>query len=429
MSLLRDLVKPLVIEAKEDHSHTVVFLHRFPAGTTDDELRTKVLSEKKPGFTVTLQRRYPTLRWVFPYPKLHSGEHQHRTSHWESLSATDVATLELEDNGLPYITQIILREARLVGGLDKVIVGGQGETAIAAHAAINRFPEIPSRVRNEPTDVVSFLQQTFPGSWTEASQFKLAGFVAMHAADDEATQDQRTYLLMSRFANKKTIKDNITLNTPHKFIHGGIKRRDDQNDGPRIVEFSDFLSSIGVPIQTKLVASPIVQIEPQRVVPRFTKAVESTAKEEDDAKLRHELAEKEKYRQLLEKKKRQEADARKRTLQRIEEDKIERKIRQERERRRIFGPDISQTLPDECNPQRVDSKLEDELAEREKYRQLLKKQKQQEAEARQRALMRIEDDKIERKIRQERERQKLFGHDVARGVDEEDAHHDSDHDA
>ncbi|KAI4603068.1 hypothetical protein KJ359_005858 [Pestalotiopsis sp. 9143b] len=346
MSLRQELDLPLVMEAKDEHTHTVVFLHRFPAETTDDALLSKVLSQKKPGMLLTLQQRFPTVRWVFPHPKLHKAQ-QDRISHFEGLSAEDIARLSLEDSDVPYITQVILREARLIGSLDKVIVGGQGETAVAAHAAINRFPEIPSAARNNPEEAQTFIRQAFPGDWTQASEFKLAGFVGMHAVNDEGTQDQRTYLLVSKWANKKTIKDNLVLNTPHKFIHGGTKKQDEPGDGARIQHFADFLTSINVPSKAKHTPGPSNPVEAPQIGPRFAKADEPTSDESAAAKKERELAEREKYAALLKKRKRDEAAARERTLKIIEDDKIERQIRRERERRKLFGPEGTAALPDE----------------------------------------------------------------------------------
>ncbi|KAM0819131.1 hypothetical protein AB5N19_04946 [Seiridium cardinale] len=276
MSLVQQLSKPVAIGPTGDHSHTVVFLHRFPAETTRQELGYKVLAKKK---------------------------------------------LELEDKGIPYITQIIIREAHMVGGLDKIIVGGQGEAAIAAHAAVNRIPEIPSGVRNKPEDLRSFIQRTFPGSWTDISQFKLAGFVGMHGVNDGSTPDQRTYLLVSRFWNKGSVRDNIVVNTPHKFIHGGIKKPDDRNDGIRILEFAEFLESIGVPTIGNI-ASRLKAHEPLIVGPRFTKADEPIVAEQADAKIQHKLKAREKHRRQIVQQKQQQAQDRERVLKRIGDDKI-----------------------------------------------------------------------------------------------------------
>ncbi|KAK9423795.1 hypothetical protein SUNI508_03811 [Seiridium unicorne] len=323
MSLVQQLSKPLAIEPTGDHSHTVVFLHRFPAETTRQELGFKFLAKKKVSVATTLQNQYPTIRWVFPFPKLHLIEQRSRASHWENLSPLDITELELEDNGIPYITQIIIREAHMVGGLDKII--------------------IPSGVRNKPEDLQSFIQQTFPGSWTDVSQFKLAGFVGMHGLNDGATPDQRTYLLISRFWSKSSVRDTIVVNTPHKFIHGGTKKPDDRDDGIRIIEFAKFLESIGVPTIGD-VASRLKAYEPQIVGPRFTKADEPTAAEQADANIQHELKAIEKHRRQIMQQKRQQAQDRERVLKRIEDDKIERKAGSARETHDVSTRDKTQHI-------------------------------------------------------------------------------------
>lgn len=63
--------------------------------------------------------------------------------HWSNLSAEEKRELGLTVPGVPYVTQVILQEAGRVGGLDKIILGGQGRTAEAAHDAMSSFPESP----------------------------------------------------------------------------------------------------------------------------------------------------------------------------------------------------------------------------------------------------------------------------------------------
>ncbi|ETS75846.1 hypothetical protein PFICI_12790 [Pestalotiopsis fici W106-1] len=350
MSLRENLEKPLVIEPKAGHTHTVIFLHRYPVDTRDEDLSTKVLSSKKPGWFMTLHDKFPTVRWVFPHPKLHSKTQKGQPRYYEDLSPSDVAKLGLLDNGVPYITQIILHEARYVGALDKVIIGGQGETAVAAHAAINRFPEIPFAARNDAAATEAFIRQTFPGNWTGASDFKLAGFVGMHAIDDEGSQDQRTSLLVSKWPNDKTIKDNLILNTPHKFIHGGTKVDHEPGDGARIQQFSDFLASLGVFYKGMEMETQTLTLsaEPEKVVPRFTKANEPTTEDIAKAQKEREIAEREKYLAQVKKQKREAEAVRERTLKRIEDDKIERRLRQQRERAKLFPTGDEGILPDEC---------------------------------------------------------------------------------
>ena len=63
MSLQPNLTRPLVILPIDQHTHTVIFLHRFSADTTEDELRSKVLSAK-------MTRNHKTLAEPVPFRPL-----------------------------------------------------------------------------------------------------------------------------------------------------------------------------------------------------------------------------------------------------------------------------------------------------------------------------------------------------------------------
>ncbi|KAE9571121.1 hypothetical protein CGMCC3_g12701 [Colletotrichum fructicola] len=122
---------------------------------------------------------------------------------------------------MPYITQIVLQEAEHVGGLDRVILGGQGETAEAAHEAMSSFPECKS---DSADDVAVFIQDKLHSTCTDLSQLRLAGFVGTHTPDGEMTRDVRNKAVMSKAApGKNKINSSIATNTPHKFINGGYK--------------------------------------------------------------------------------------------------------------------------------------------------------------------------------------------------------------
>ncbi|KAF4422028.1 hypothetical protein CGGC5_v004725 [Colletotrichum fructicola Nara gc5] len=178
MSLRQQITRLLVNDVTDgyQHTHTVVFLHRFKEATTDEELKTKVLSEK-------LTKNHKTLREQFP--------------------------------------NIVLQEAEHVGGLDRVILGGQGETAEAAHEAMSSFPECKS---DSADDVAVFIQDKLHSTCTDLSQLRLAGFVGTHTPDGEMTRDVRNKAVMSKAApGKNKINSSIATNTPHKFINGGYK--------------------------------------------------------------------------------------------------------------------------------------------------------------------------------------------------------------
>jgi hypothetical protein len=272
------------------------------------------------------------VRWVFPHAKLHDGPERGRDykSPWSGLSPEDIAVLEPEDTGVPYITQIILREATLIGSLDKIIVGGQGETAVAAHDAITSFPEITSFLGQKPDAVQEFIPKHLPGQATELGQPRLAGFVGMHAPNKVTTRDQRGHWLTTQFSSRKKVNECIVTNTHHQFIHGGFKTTDHSGDGCRIDEFEAFLASAGVVRADQV---PITnQPKPKKLGP--VQAPE-TQDDEKAAKLQHELSERDKHLGLIKKQKAQTKEAHERAMMRIRDDRIERRVRKERQRQKL----------------------------------------------------------------------------------------------
>ncbi|KAK1716774.1 uncharacterized protein BDZ83DRAFT_40095 [Colletotrichum acutatum] len=243
MSLRQNLIKPMVVDATDshDHTHTVVFLHRFPETTSEEELRRKVLSEKLTMNHKTLREQFPSVRWVFPYAKAHARP-------WNNLTPEDRAAVGMNIGSLPYIAQIMLQEADNVGGLDRIILGGMGQTAEAAHDAITFFPECKMDAYDNADEMSSFLRKTFHANCTSIDQLKLAGFVGMHAQDAEMTSDVRSMAVMSKELStmKKKINATLVAQTPHKFINGSYKIQTKTWDGSRIDDFATFLEAIGV---------------------------------------------------------------------------------------------------------------------------------------------------------------------------------------
>lgn len=325
MSLRQHLISPLVISPVDKHTHTVIFLHRFSADTTEHELRSKILSAKMTRDHRTLAEQFPSVRWVFPYPKDHAR-------HWSNLSPEDKIELGLAGR-LPYITQIILQEAENVGGLDKIVLGGQGETAEAAHDAMSSFPEPSAATRQEPEETATFIQENFfHPAWTQVSQLKLAGFVGMHAQDGHATRDVRNYSIATKTATSSaaaTLNNAVVSNTPHKFINGGYKLQTTTWDGRRIDDFAAFLASIpGVhhlpgPVVVAVAAgsngndllTPKHRPPPARI---------DRAQDELDAKL--------KYAEEIKRQKAEDEKVKERVLRRIEENRVERALKRARER-------------------------------------------------------------------------------------------------
>lgn len=324
MALRQRLVKPFVVDPAEGHSHTVVFLHRFPESTTDQELRSKVLSEKLAKNHKTLREQFPNVRWVFPFCKAHARP-------WNNLSAEDRVAVGMTLGSLPYITQVVLQEAERAGGLDRIILGGQGETAEAAHEAMSSFPEAKASAYDNEEEMTVFLWENFTLASSELNDLKLAGFVGMHAQDGQLTRDVKNFGMMTKgIPTRQKINTTIIKNTPHKFIQGGYKLQTSTWDGKRIDDFAAFLESLGVDRLADSIQGP-------------TGKETLTPKDRPDAKgkradARDDLSDMQKHALEVARQKKADEAQRQKVLQRIEANKVERKIRQERERqKRLHG--------------------------------------------------------------------------------------------
>ncbi|KAM7197152.1 hypothetical protein V8F33_005811, partial [Rhypophila sp. PSN 637] len=335
MSLHQNLVAPFVVEPKEAHTHTVVFLHRLPEATKDADLPAKVLSAKRTSRNSnhqTLAEQFPTVRWVFPHPKC-----GHRP--YNNLTAEDKAAVGLTGSS-PYITQILLREAKLLrekaevaNGLERVILGGQGETAEAGHEAMASFPEVRASIRRMPDQVAAFMRETLHSSeWSDAcTDPRLVGYVGMHAEDAVVTRDQTAYraatmkVVSSSSSSSASPSDggvnsSIIANTPHRFIHGGYKVTTPKWDGRRYDEFASFLADdLGV-YRVPIAAPP-------KTDERLRKERKAAAEEEAR---KHQLTAREKYLEELAANKVEEKERLDKVRRQIEADNRERRERAER---------------------------------------------------------------------------------------------------
>ncbi|KXH53545.1 hypothetical protein CSAL01_12607 [Colletotrichum salicis] len=324
MSLCQNLIKPMVVDANEGHhhTHTVVFLHRFPESTTEEELRGKVLSEKLTMNHKTLREQFPSVRWIFPYAKAHARP-------WNNLTPEDRATVGMKNGSLPYIAQIMLQESDKVGGLDCIILGGMGQTAEAAHDAMTSFPECKMDAYDNADEMSSFLQKTFHAECTELEQLRLAGFVGMHAQNPEITSDVKSRAILSKEVStmkkkkkkkKKKINATLVAQTPHKFINGGYKVHTKTWDGSRIDDFASFLVAIGV----------------ERGLDAKKKSTETLIpKNRDPVKKwdpRDTLSDAQRYAQEILDQKKENEEIKRKLLIRIEADRVERKIKEAREK-------------------------------------------------------------------------------------------------
>ncbi|KAK8085357.1 hypothetical protein PG997_006628 [Apiospora hydei] len=335
MALQQTLTKPFVVEPLKGHTHTVIFLHRLPAGTAPTALRTKVLSAKRTQDGQTLRLQFPTVRWVFPHAKLHlddaEGEGGHpimdgpNAKHWANLTPEDCAAAGLElGPSAPYVAQLVLQEAQKAGGLDRVVLCGQGETALAAHDTLDRLrktmgayaPEsamhafVEEQMRLHAEDEDKDKDEDEPES--QPQPWKLAGCVGMHPDNDQAPRDQRDYGLICSLGgsnpysakNSNSFSNDLIRNTPHEFIRGGYTETSALWGGQRIDDFAAFLASRAGAAKQKAL--------------------------EDRKRVQQKHAEE--YRLN----KQREAEHRQKILRQIEDQEAERRLREERERERRF---------------------------------------------------------------------------------------------
>ncbi|KAI1316861.1 hypothetical protein F5Y16DRAFT_414690 [Xylariaceae sp. FL0255] len=341
MTFLDQLRQPLVIHPACDHTHTVIFLHRFPSDSSEYEVRSKLLSAKKSRDHVTLREKFPSIRWVYPHP---NGDNSDKKS-GKNLSLEDMTKLSLstQESTMPHITQIILREAERIGGLHRIILGGQGDTAIAAHEAMRSFPQPDCDTLGSPQKLKHFIEQHFHNQkWSDIRDLTLGGFIGMHAENGQHTRDQKEHGLMGRFANLTKVNEMIVKNTPHCFIHGGYKTQTVTWDGRRIEEVEEFLRDLGIPTsgdgktlsctpENRDLLTPKLRTNPQE---------KQQPKENPRSDVDKHLAE-------VKKQKAADEELRKRILMRIECDKADRIFRQQREiqrRNAIKQEDDANTL-------------------------------------------------------------------------------------
>lgn len=336
MALRQILAAPFVVDPLSEHTHTVVFLHRLPASTDDKALRAKVLSSKMTKDGKTLRLQFPTVRWVFPHAKLH--EDTGSGKHWDDLTLQDCATAGLElGHTAPYIAQVLLQEARRAGGLDKVVLGGQGEAALAAHDALSRLRRTMSGYAPR-SEMHAFVEAQMDAHLPGLRPWKLAGYVGMHPDNDQTTRDQRGFSLVSRLGGggkqqpaavaaastgNNNINDSIIRHTPHEFIRGGYKETSAIWDGRRIDECAEFLASIGIargePGTTATASTPSFPAK------KASGPIQApSTKQERSAQ--------QKYAEEVRRQKQRDKEHRQRILRQIEDQKEERKLRDERER-------------------------------------------------------------------------------------------------
>ncbi|KAI1454618.1 alpha/beta-hydrolase [Annulohypoxylon moriforme] len=140
MELGCSVVAPL---APHKHTHTVVFLHG--RGDTSQNMADALLRWTRDSRGRTLIDEFPSVRWVFPQAEESlvetTGDFWHQWFDiWNILDMTDRE--ELQAFGLKEsvesVRRIVRREARAVGGYDRVVLAGISQGgATAAHVLLH----------------------------------------------------------------------------------------------------------------------------------------------------------------------------------------------------------------------------------------------------------------------------------------------------
>ncbi|KAI1259406.1 hypothetical protein F5Y18DRAFT_300712 [Xylariaceae sp. FL1019] len=187
MSVQATLIKPWVIEPTTQHTHTMIFVQKFSQTQTECQIWEQLVCHKICWKRHSLRQHFPSMKWVFPHGKIPSNGSslESHTNVWEptDLSSDERTAVNLNwGKEVPYLTQIILNEAQLIGGTDKIILGGQGIGAVAAQRALQGFdkPPIatPLPLPEGPREFIHTYVANVSG--LPKRQVKIAGFFNMH---------------------------------------------------------------------------------------------------------------------------------------------------------------------------------------------------------------------------------------------------------
>lgn len=130
-----------VVAPSKRHTHTVILLHG--RGSTASEFASE-LFESQASDDLILPETFPFIRWVFPSSKLrNSARFETTLSQWFDMWSVDHPSERCEGQGaglkesISEIIEVVRSEASLLGGLERVILGGVSQgCATAIHALI-----------------------------------------------------------------------------------------------------------------------------------------------------------------------------------------------------------------------------------------------------------------------------------------------------
>lgn len=252
---------------------------------------------------------------------------------------------------------------------------------------------------------------------------RLAGFVGMHADAREQTRDVKAYAVTTKMEEGDErrpgrVGRGVVSRTPHRFIHGGYKVQTQTWDGKRIDEMAKEMRVERLPT------------EEQRKLGKETLTPKDREKKPEEVK--ETLTEGQKYALELAKEKKANEELAEKIKIRIEADKVERKIRLERERRKraaAAGMEEGNDLAHETAVPTIKDEPEAStanLTEAQKAALEIAREKKANKALADRTRQRIEADKVERKIKQERELERRRAAENAPPAPKEQEHDDYD---
>lgn len=130
-----------VVDPSKRHTHTVILLHG--RDSTASEFASEFF-ESQASDDLTLPETFPSIKWVFPCSNLrNSARFETALSQWfdmwsvENSSERREGQVEGLNESIFEIVEVVRSEAQLVGGVERVILGGISQgCATAIHALI-----------------------------------------------------------------------------------------------------------------------------------------------------------------------------------------------------------------------------------------------------------------------------------------------------
>ncbi|KAI0895073.1 alpha/beta-hydrolase [Annulohypoxylon nitens] len=220
MELGCSVVAPL---SPHPHTHTVIFLHG--RGDTSQNMADALLRWTRDSRGRTLIDEFPSVRWVFPQAEPNLVESSPIGEHWPQwfdvwniLDMTDreeLQALGLKES-VESVRRIVRREARKVGGFDRVVLAGISQGgATAAHVLLHLGEEgdaINEKSADEEKEKEEEQEKEKEEETRPPRLCGLMGFSAWLPFPGGTLDETREILGLEEFLDSKS--DELVRNTP-----------------------------------------------------------------------------------------------------------------------------------------------------------------------------------------------------------------------